>query len=109
MAVLNTDPYTQYETQPAATVAALTRADERLKDAFPAITLPLLILHGTADKLTACKGSDFFFQTAGSVDKTLKLYEEHAHDLLADFGKEEVPNEIAAWIDARLAASGDGA
>ena len=113
VAALNADPYTQNEKQPVATVAALTRANERLEKAFPTVTLPLLILHGTADKATNCKGSEFFFETAGAADKTLKLYEGHVHDLLADFGKEEVIADILHWIEARLPvarpASGDGA
>ena len=40
--------------------------------------------------------------TAGSTDKTLKLYEDHVHDLLNDYGKETVMADIKAWIDAHL-------
>jgi acylglycerol lipase len=83
-------------------VAALVRADERLREEFPTITLPLLILHGTADKATVCKGSEFFHETAGSADKTLKLYRDHFHDLLADYGKEDVLADMRGWIEARL-------
>lgn len=102
LAALNADPLIAHEIQPAATVAALVRADERLHDEFPKITIPLLILHGTADKATLWKGSQFFHDTAGSTDKTLKLYEGHFHDLLADTGKEGVMADITAWIDAHL-------
>jgi acylglycerol lipase len=102
VAVLNADPYIKDETQPAATVAALVRADERLREEFPTITLPVLILHGTADKATVCKGSEFFYETAGSADKTLKLYQDHVHDLLADIGKEGVMADIQAWLGAHL-------
>lgn len=102
VAELNADPLTQDETQPAATVAALVRADERLRAEFPTITLPVLIMHGTADKATVCQGSEFFYETAGSSDKTLKLYKDHYHDLLADIGKEEVMADIKAWIAARV-------
>ena len=44
---LNNDPLTAHESQPAITVAALVRADERLRQQFPSITLPVLIMHGT--------------------------------------------------------------
>ncbi len=47
---LNNDPLTAHEVQPAITVAALVRADERLRVEFPQITLPVLIMHGTDDK-----------------------------------------------------------
>ena len=99
---LNNDPLTAHEVQPAITVAALVRADERLRQEFPLITLPVLIMHGTSDKATVCHGSEFFFETAGSKDKTLKLYEGHYHDLLNDVGKEAVMADVKAWIDSRL-------
>lgn len=102
LAALEADPLTKGESQPAATVAALVRADERLHDSFETITLPVLILHGTADRATVCKGSEYFHQHAGSADKTLKLYEGHYHDLLNDLGKEDVFADILAWIEARL-------
>ena len=99
---LEDDPLTRDEKQPAATVAALVRADERLHDSFVTITLPVLIMHGTDDKATVCHGSEFFHAHAGSADKTLKLYEGHYHDLLNDIGKEDVLADILDWIEARL-------
>jgi alpha-beta hydrolase superfamily lysophospholipase len=101
---LNHDPLTAHETQPAMTVAALVRADERLHDEFPSVTLPVLILHGTNDRATVSQGSQFFYDTAGSKDKTLKLYRDHYHDLLNDIGKEQVMADILGWIDARVPA-----
>ncbi|BCW88694.1 Monoacylglycerol lipase [Alphaproteobacteria bacterium SO-S41] len=99
---LNEDPLIDHETQPTKTVAALARADERLKTGFPQITLPVLILHGKKDKATKWQGSQFFHDHAGSTDKTLKLYEDHVHDPLADLGKESVMADIQAWLDARI-------
>jgi len=101
VAALNADPLIANEKQPSETIAELVRADELLKKSFQSITLPLLILHGTADKVTKPSGSQEFFEKAGSRDKTLKLYEGHFHDLLADVGKQEVMADIQAWIDAR--------
>jgi acylglycerol lipase len=63
----------------------------------------VLILHGTADKVTNPKGSALFYETAGAADKTLKLYDGHVHDLLNDFGREGVIADIKSWIAARVA------
>jgi len=101
---MNDDALIANETQPTRTVAELARADERLRTEFPAITLPLLILHGTADKATKPSGSQTFYDTAGSKDKTLRLYEGHYHDLLNDIGREEVLADIVQWIEARVSA-----
>jgi acylglycerol lipase len=108
VAAMDADPLIAHETQPTQTVAELVRADERLKTAFPQITLPLLILHGTADKAAKASGSQLFFDRAGSQDKTLKLYEGHVHDLLNDVGKEQVMADITTWIAARMVVAYGG-
>jgi acylglycerol lipase len=102
VAALNADPLIANEAQPSETIAELARADELLAKSFQRFTLPLLILHGTADKVTKPSGSKEFYEKAGSSDKTLKLYEGHFHDLLADIGKQKVMADIQAWIDAHL-------
>jgi alpha-beta hydrolase superfamily lysophospholipase len=96
------DPLIANEVQPALTVAELVRADERLMKEFPLLKLPVLIMHGTADRVTKPEGSQQFFDTVGSKDKTLKLYDGHAHDLLNDVGREKVMADIRQWIRARL-------
>ena len=102
--VMNNDPLIAHETQPTRTLAEVVRADERLKKEVPQITLPVLILHGTADRAIKTSGSQRFFEMAGSSDKTLKLYEGYFHDLFNDIGKEAVMAEIKTWIDARIPA-----
>jgi acylglycerol lipase len=103
--VMNNDPLIAHETQPTQTMAAMVRADERLKKEFPQITLPVLILHGTLDKNTKPSGSQHFYEMAGSTDKTLKLYEGGFHDLLNDIDKEAVILEIKNWINDRIPVS----
>lgn len=102
---MNKDPFIAGESQPAETIAEMVRADERLKQEFPLITLPVLILHGTHDKATKPSGSQHFYNRAGSTDKTLKLYEGHFHDLLNDLDKEVVMADIQGWLDAHIAAA----
>jgi len=102
VAALNSDPLIAHEVQPTLTVAEMVRADERLKREFPLFSLPLLILHGTADRVTKAAGSQMFFDNAGSADKTLKLYEGHYHDLLNDIDREVVMRDIQGWIDQRI-------
>jgi alpha-beta hydrolase superfamily lysophospholipase len=99
---MNNDPLIAHETQPTQTVAAMVRADERLKKEFPKITLPILIIHGTKDKATKPSGSQHFFETAGSKDKTLKLYEGSFHDPLNDLDKQLVMADILSWINKRI-------
>ena len=102
---MNNDILIKGESQPAQTSKAMLDAAQRLSEEFPAIRLPLLIMHGTADKVTKPSGSQHFYEQAGSTDKTLKLYEGHYHDLLNDISKEEVMADITAWINKHLPAT----
>jgi acylglycerol lipase len=102
VAQMNADPLIANEVQPTLTLAAMVRADERLRQGFATLTLPLLILHGTADRAANYLGSEEFFKSASSPGKVLKLYDGHYHDLLNDTGKEVVMADIEAWLDARL-------
>ena len=102
---MNKDELIAHEVQPTLTVAEMVRADERLEHDFFLMRLPLLILHGTADKVTKPSGSQFFYETAGSGDKTLRLYDGHFHDLLNDTGREKVMADILGWIGERVPAA----
>ncbi|MEP6847834.1 MAG: lysophospholipase [Acidobacteriota bacterium] len=102
--IMDNDPLISNETQPTQTVAQMVIADEKLKAAFPQITLPVLIIHGTEDKATRYQGSQLFYDTASSEDKTIKLYEGHFHDLLNDIDKEVVVADIKNWVTARIPA-----
>lgn len=102
VAAMNNDPLIAHEVQPTKTVQQLALADERLKKEFPAITTPVFIIHGTMDKATKPSGSQFFYEKAGSADKTFKLYEGHYHDMLNDIDKEIVMKDILEWLGKRV-------
>jgi alpha-beta hydrolase superfamily lysophospholipase len=102
---MDDDPLIANESEPTQTVAQMVLADARLEREFSLIELPVLILHGTADKATKPSGSQFFYDNAGSADKTLKFYEGHFHDLLHDLDKEVVMGDIQEWIGQRLSAA----
>lgn len=109
---MNTDPLIAKESQPAETAAVMLTAADALTGHFPDFKVPVLIIHGTADKATRPAGSEKFFDLAGSTDKTLKLYDGHYHDLLADVDKEVVMADILNWVEERIpakTAAGTGA
>jgi alpha-beta hydrolase superfamily lysophospholipase len=102
---MRNDPLLANEVQPIGTVAEFARAGDRLTKEFPLITLPVFIMHGTADKVTKPAGSQQFFDEAGSADKTLKMYEGHVHDLLNDYDRDVVMTDITKWLDARVGSA----
>ena len=101
-AAMNADPLIKGESQPAETSAELIKGAERLRTNMPKYRVPILIIHGTDDKATRYQGSQYFYDHAGSKDKTLKLYKGHYHDLLNDVGKADVMADIQSWLDDRI-------
>ena len=102
VAAMNRDPLIAGESETAQAAAELIRADAYLRTQLPRITLPLLILHGTADKAAKPSGSQFFYATAGAKDKTLKLYDGAFHDLLNDTIRTVAMADIGNWLEDRL-------
>ncbi|MFE8603551.1 alpha/beta hydrolase [Archangium violaceum] len=95
------DPLIYQSAAPVHTASELLRAIERTDARMEDITLPVLILHGTADKLTSAEGSKELYRRARSTDKTLKLYPGLFHDLVHEPEKETVLTDITAWLEAR--------
>ena len=68
----------------------------------PKLALPLLLLHGGADRLTSPEGSKILHDRAASTDKTLKIHDGFYHEIFNDPGKEGVIADVIAWLDARV-------
>ncbi|MFM0378623.1 lysophospholipase [Paraburkholderia strydomiana] len=96
------DPLVHHGPIPARTGAELLLAMARIEAGRAALRLPLLVYHGTADKLTEPEGSRDFSEHAGSPDKTLRLYEGSFHETMNDLDGERVMSELIEWIDQRL-------
>ncbi|KAK4436792.1 Monoglyceride lipase [Sesamum alatum] len=66
------------------------------------LTVPFLVLHGTADSVTDPTASQKLYNEASSTDKTINLYEGLLHDLLFEPEKEEITESIIAWLNSRM-------
>lgn len=67
-----------------------------------AITLPLLVLHGAEDVMTAPAGSKAFCEGAGSEDKQLRIYPRLYHEIFNEPEREQVYDDVETWITAHL-------
>eukprot|EP00441_Pelagodinium_beii_P032251 CAMPEP_0197638048 /NCGR_PEP_ID=MMETSP1338-20131121/13083_1 /TAXON_ID=43686 ORGANISM="Pelagodinium beii, Strain RCC1491" /NCGR_SAMPLE_ID=MMETSP1338 /ASSEMBLY_ACC=CAM_ASM_000754 /LENGTH=340 /DNA_ID=CAMNT_0043210561 /DNA_START=41 /DNA_END=1059 /DNA_ORIENTATION=- len=67
---------------------------------------PVLLYHGTGDRLTWFKGSELVYNLVSSSDKTLKLFEGGFHELHQDIVRDEVIGLLAKWIRNRCNAAG---
>ena len=67
-------------------------------------TIPLLMMHGTGDKLTYPSGSEDFARLVGEAgnDVTLKLWDGLYHELHNEPEKAEVFKFMTEWLDKQL-------
>lgn len=98
----DTDPLVYRGGTPARTGAELVRAINMIQERMSEITLPILIMHGTADRLANVDGSRQLYERARSKDKTLKLYDGLYHEILNEPEKDVVLRDIVAWLDAHI-------
>ena len=61
-----------------------------------AITLPVLILYGTDDKLCPPAGSRMLEQRIGSADKSAKAYDGLYHEILNEPERDVVLDDLCA-------------
>jgi alpha-beta hydrolase superfamily lysophospholipase len=98
------DPLVHDGKLPARTVGELAACARAFPDEVGRITLPLLVMHGTADAITPPHGSRMVHERAGSTDKTLELYEGLYHEILNEPEQAQVLADLTAWLDARAAS-----
>jgi len=66
------------------------------------LTLPILILHGTADSIASPVNSQRIYEGVGSVDKTLKRYEGAYHEILNETNRQEVIEDVIRWLEEHI-------
>jgi alpha-beta hydrolase superfamily lysophospholipase len=96
-----TDPLVHHGKLPARTAAQLADAVESFPATVGAITVPTLILYGTADGLAPPSGSEMLAQRLGSPDLTVKAYDGLFHEILNEPERDGVLDDIAEWLAAR--------
>lgn len=97
----------RYQGRPRlGTVLELLRVTDDLSSRLSEVSLPFIVLHGSADVVTDPSVSQTLYDAARSEDKTIKIYEGMMHSLL--FGETDdnvaiVRNDILAWLNDRCA------
>ncbi|MEA2171332.1 MAG: acylglycerol lipase [Solirubrobacteraceae bacterium] len=97
----NADPLVHHGKLPARTVQELALRIGRFEAEAPTLTLPLLVMIGTADTLCPPAGGTMIHDRAASTDKTLKSYDGYFHELFNEpAGDRDVAlDDLAAWLD----------
>jgi len=66
------------------------------------ITLPIMIVQGSADRLVDPAGARMLYDTVGSADKEIRIYEGFYHEVFNEPEHERVLRDVERWIEANL-------
>jgi alpha-beta hydrolase superfamily lysophospholipase len=96
------DPLVYRGKIPARTAAELARMWRELPSQMSRITLPILILHGSADRLATPQGSKLLYERVSSSDKTIKIYEGLYHEVFNEPERLNVMADVEQWLASHI-------
>ncbi|ORB72343.1 alpha/beta hydrolase [Mycobacterium shinjukuense] len=98
----NADPLVYHGRVPAGIGRALLQVGETMPRRAPALTAPLLVVHGTADRLIPIEGSRRLVECVGSTDVELTEYPGLYHEVFNEPERGQVLDDVVSWICKRL-------
>lgn len=102
VAAYNTDPLVHHGRIPAGIGRALLQVGETMPRRAPALTAPLLVVHGADDRLIPVGGSHRLVECVGSTDVELKIYPGLYHEVFNEPERDQVLDDVVSWITSRL-------
>ena len=91
---------------PARWAAEMLAAQEATMADAARVDQPLLVLYGTEDQVVDVTFIEALYEQAKAEDKSILRYEGFYHECFNETGREQVFDDFAAWIGARLPAAG---
>ena len=98
----NTDPLVHHGKVPAGIARELLLVGDTMRQRAAALTAPLLVVHGSEDRLIPVDGSRQLVEAVGSSDVELKIYPGLYHEVFNEPERYQVLDDVVSWINARL-------
>ncbi|ODR04280.1 hydrolase [Mycobacterium sherrisii] len=102
VAAYQADPLVYHGKVPAGVGRAMLQVGETMAQRAPALTAPLLVVHGEQDRLVSVAGSRRLVECVGSTDVTLKVYPGLYHEVFNEPERDQVLGDVVTWITDRL-------
>jgi alpha-beta hydrolase superfamily lysophospholipase len=94
------DPLVVYPGKVTARLGAeLMKAMQRVTAEAGKITLPVLIVQGSADRLVDPAGAQMLYDTVSSTDKTINVYEGLYHEVFNEPEHKQVLGDVETWLE----------
>jgi len=94
------DPLIHYKISPNYSLTFIKTGEWAIENAKN-LNIPVLVLHGTGDKITSHKASEEFVKNSNNK-AVLKLFENGYHELHNDLCKKEILETIINWVKTQL-------
>ena len=82
--------------------AEMLDAMDRVDAGLPGLRVPLLVMQGTSDGLVDPGCGPHVYGRAGSVDKTLKMYDGLWHEIFNEPERDHVLADLTGWLGSHL-------
>jgi alpha-beta hydrolase superfamily lysophospholipase len=102
VAAYQNDPLVYHGKVPAGIGRALLGVGATMPQRAPALTAPLLVVHGGDDRLIPVDGSRRLVESVGSSDVELKVYPGLYHEIFNEPERDQVLDDVVSWITQRL-------
>ena len=102
VAAYKSDPLVYHGRVPAGIGRALLQVGETMPRRAPALHAPLLVVHGSDDRLIPVDGSRRLVECVGSTDVDLKVYPGLYHEVFNEPERNQVLDDVVSWITERL-------
>jgi alpha-beta hydrolase superfamily lysophospholipase len=66
------------------------------------ITLPIMLVQGSADRLVDPAGSQMLYKAVSSADKTIRIYDGYYHEVFNEPEHSKVLHDVEIWLEAHL-------
>ena len=96
------DPLVFHGKTPARLAAEMLKAMQCVTAEAHKITLPFIILQGSADRLVDPGDAQLFYDKASSKDKTIKIYPGFYHEVFNEPGRAIVLKDVEDWLKAHV-------
>jgi acylglycerol lipase len=96
------DPLNYHGSVPAGVAREFLLSSETLPHDVQQITIPTILLWGTADRLCPPRGAEAIAANIGSSDFTAKAYDGLFHEIMNEPERDQVLDDIIRWLAEHL-------
>ncbi len=86
----------------ARLAAEMLKAMQRVSAEATKITLPIMVVQGSADRLVDPAGAQMLYDAVSSADKEIRIYDGFYHEVFNEPEHDEVLRDVEIWLAAHL-------